>query len=124
MAQTPHLPHQVPIDAYGNGGFRFAGMSHRGSLISVPSGIWAWPVGSAADIDASALAPILAEAARIRLLLIGTGKTPWGLPEALRWRLRDHGTVVEVMSTGPAVRTYNIVLAEGRPVAAALIAVQ
>ncbi len=43
-ADAPHLPRPVPIDAYGNGGFRFGGMSHRGSLLCLPDGIWAWPV--------------------------------------------------------------------------------
>ena len=41
---APHLPRPAPIDAYGKGGFRFAGMSHRGSLLCLPDGIWAWPV--------------------------------------------------------------------------------
>ena len=43
-ADAPHLPRPAPIDAYGNGGFRFAGMSHRGSILCLPDGIWAWPV--------------------------------------------------------------------------------
>ena len=48
-ADAPHLPRPAPIEAYGNGGFRFAGMSHRGSLLCLPSGIWAWPVAQAAE---------------------------------------------------------------------------
>ena len=36
----------APIEAYGKGGFRFAGMSHRGSLLCLPDGIWAWPVAT------------------------------------------------------------------------------
>ena len=54
---------------------------------------------------------------------IGTGSAPWDMPPALRWRFRDRKLNVEVMTTRPAVRTYNIVFGEGRPVAAALIAV-
>jgi uncharacterized protein len=121
--ETPHLPHQAPIEAYGNGGFRFAGMSHRGSILSLPSGIRAWPVERAADIGEVALAAVFAEAARIEMFLMGAGRDPWALPEALRWAFRDHRIGVDVMSTGAAVRTYNIVLAEGRRVAAGLIAV-
>jgi uncharacterized protein len=121
--KTPHLPYQAPIEAYGNRGFRFAGMSHRGSILSLPSGIRAWPVEQAADIDEVALAAVFAEAAGIEMFLMGAGRDPWVLPEALRWAFRDHRIGVDVMSTGAAVRTYNIVLAEGRRVAAALIAV-
>ena len=123
LPRTPHLPRRAPIDAYGQGGFRFADMSHRGSLLCLPSGIWAWPVTAPADIDAAALAPLFAEAGDIELFLLGTGAAPWLVPEALRWQMRDHRLVVEAMPTGAAVRTYNIVLGENRRVAAGLIAV-
>jgi uncharacterized protein len=121
---TPHLPRRVPIDAYGKGGFRFADMSHRGSLLCLPSGIWAWPPAAPADIDVAALAPVFAEADAIDLFLLGTGAAPWVVPEALRWELRDRRVAVEAMPTGPAVRTYNILLGENRRVAAGLIAVE
>jgi len=121
--QAPHLPHRAIIDAYGNGGFRFAGMSHRGSLLILPSGIWAWAPAAPADVDAAALAPLFAEAGEVDLFLFGTGAAPWVVPEALRWELRDRHIAVEAMPTGPAVRTYNILLGENRRVAAGLIAV-
>jgi uncharacterized protein len=114
----------APIDAYGKGGFRFAGMSHRGSLLCLPSGIWAWPVETAAEIDAAALAPVFDAVADIALLILGTGREPWVMPEPLRARFRDAKVVVEVMTTGPAVRTYNILLAEKRRMAAGLIAAE
>ena len=120
---TPHLPQQAPIDAYGNGGFRFGGMSHRGSLLCLPSGIWAWPVTTPGDIVDSSFAPVFAEADAIELFLLGSGPELVPLPEALRWRFRDYRIGVEVMATGPAVRTYNILLGERRRVAAGLIAV-
>jgi uncharacterized protein len=119
----PHYTGSAAIESYGQGGFRFAGMSHRGSLLCLPSGIWAWPAASAAEIDEAALGRVLAEAAKIDVLLIGAGAAAWVMPEALRWRIRDHGIGVDVMATGPAVRTYNIMLGENRRVAAALIAV-
>jgi len=124
LAATPHLPRRAPIEAYGKGGFRFAGMSHRGSLLCLPSGIWAWPPAAPADIDAAALVPVFAEADAIDLFLLGTGAAPWVVPEALRWELRDRHVAVEAMPTGPAVRTYNILLGEDRRVAAGLIAVE
>ena len=58
-AELPHLPHPAPVDAYGNGGFRFAGMSHRGSLLCFPDGIWAWPINDVTEVDEAALAAAL-----------------------------------------------------------------
>src|SRR5713101_8366763 len=82
-AASPHLPNPAPIDAYGNGGFRFAGMSHRGSLMCLPNGIWASPVASAREIDETALAlalnPATAEA-MVDHFLIGTGRDFLSMP--------------------------------------------
>ena len=119
----PHLPLRVPVDGYGKGGFRFGGMSHRGSLLCLPSGLWAWPVKQAAEIDAAALAPLFAEAKEINLFLLGSGSDRWIVPDALQDRFRALRINVEVARTGSAVSTYNILLGEGRRVAAGLIAV-
>jgi uncharacterized protein len=122
-ADTPHLPQVATIDAYGNGGFRFAGMSHRGSLLCLPDGVWAWPPTRPEEIAEASFAKVLAQAGLIDSLLIGTGTALWPLPERLRGPLRAAGIGCDVMPTGPAVRTYNIMLGERRRVAAALIAV-
>jgi len=122
-SDAPHLPQLAPIDAYGKGGFVFAGMSHRGSLLCLPAGIWAWPVAAPAEIDETKLAPVFAAAPRIELFILGTGRDPWLVPPALRARFRELDITVEAMTTGPAVRTYNIVLGEQRRVGAGLIAV-
>lgn len=115
-------PGRHAIDAYGGGGFRFTDMAHRGSILALPSGVLAWDVASPHEFDEAAFAPVLAEAADIEVLLIGTGVNLVPLPEALRWRLRDSGMRLDVMQTGAAARTYNILLAENRRVAAALVA--
>jgi uncharacterized protein len=122
MADDPHLPQAAAIDAYGKGGFRFAGMSHRGSILCLPDGVWAWPVRAPSEISEANLSRVLA--ARIDLFMIGTGAQPWLMPEALRWRFRDARIGLEVTPTAPAVRTYNILFGEGRRVGAALIAVE
>jgi uncharacterized protein len=119
-----HFPGRAPLDAYGNGGFRFAEMSHRGSILCLPSGIWAWPVVAAAEIDAAALARVIAEAGEIELLLLGTGPALVPPGPAVRAALNEARLRVETMSTGAAARTYNVLLAEGRAVAAALVAVE
>lgn len=118
-----HYPQQVPIDAYGNGGFRFADMSHRGSLLCLPSGMYGWDVGSPGQLTLESLQPVLAAAPRIDVLLIGLGADIAGLPPGIREALRAESIIVEAIATGGAVRTYNVLLAEERAVAAALIAV-
>jgi uncharacterized protein len=122
-AANPHLPFAAPIEAYGKGGFRFADMSHRGSLLCLPDGIWASPVTQPGEIDEAALQPVIERSGTVRHLLIGTGVDMAAIAPALRRRLRDNNIVVETMATGSAIRTYNILLDEGRPVAALLIAV-
>jgi uncharacterized protein len=118
-----HLPRLVPIDGYGKGGFRFGGMSHRGSLLCLPSGIWAWDAAGPADITEASLARAFAEAEAIGLFLLGSGRESWIVPDALFDRFRALNINVEVARTGTAVSTYNILLGEGRRVAAGLIAV-
>jgi uncharacterized protein len=118
-----HLPHAAPIDAYGNGGFRFADMSHRGSLLCMPDGIWAWPVERPDQIDEQALALVLARTNDLDTLIIGTGREMAPFPQTLRQTLRTAGVVVDTMQTGPAIRVYNIMIGERRRVAAGLIAV-
>lgn len=127
MAQTRpsgFLPGRHAIDAYGEGGFKFGDMSHRGSILALPSGIHAWNATSAAEIDEKALELLFAEeAGAIEHVLIGTGLDLAPLRPALREKLRSSGIVAEPMATGAAARTYNILLGERRRVAAALIAV-
>ncbi len=118
-----HFPHLAPIDTYGNGGFRFAGMSHRGSLICVPSGIYAWQAPAPGAIDGQSLSLVLDEAEAIEILLIGTGREIMPLGRDLRAEIKEAGMSADAMSTGAAVRTLNVLLAEERAVAAALIAV-
>jgi len=117
------VPGRHPIDAYGNGGFRFAEMSHRGSILALPSGVYAWAVAVPGEIDALSLAPVFAEGAALDLLLLGTGADVALVPEFLRRRFREAGVGLDVMQTGAAARTYNVLLAENRKVGAALIAV-
>lgn len=118
-----HFPGRAPIDAYGNGGFRFADMSHRGSLLCLPSGIHGWDMAEGDPLDVEQFRQILDETADIEVLLVGTGRDIQPLPPELKAQLRQSGIVSDPMNTGAAVRTYNVMLAESRAVAAALIAV-
>ena len=120
---APHLPRSAPIDAYGKGGFAFAGMSHRGSLLCLPDAVWAWPVARPDEIDRYSLERVFAAANSIDTLIIGTGTDVWLPPPEFRAALRAVRVVLDAMQTGPAIRTYNIMMGERRRVAAALIAV-
>jgi uncharacterized protein len=122
-SDAPHLPRSAPIEAYGKGGFAFADMSHRGSLLCLPDAIWAWSVTRPDEIDETSLARVFAAANVIDTLIVGTGTDVWLAPPALRNALRRVGVVLDAMQTGPAIRTYNIMMGERRRVAAALIAV-
>jgi uncharacterized protein len=122
-SDAPHLPRSAPIEAYGKGGFAFAEMSHRGSLLCLPDAIWAWSVVRPEEIDKVSLERVFAAARSIDTLIIGTGSDVWLPPQALREALRAVSVVLDAMQTGPAIRTYNIMIGERRRVAAALIAV-
>ena len=123
MPDAPHLPAPVQIDAYGNSGFRFGGMSHRGSLLCLPDGIWAWPVTDVRDVTTLSLEMVFTQAADLHMFIIGAGRDPWRIPDQLRQRFQASGVSVDAMTTGAAVRTYNILLAENRRVGVGLIAV-
>ena len=122
--KVAHFPDQVPIDAYGNYGFRFSGMSHQGSMLALPSGMYDWVVDSADKLTEDDFEPILGHAMQIGFVIVGTGpKQVW--PDiALRHTFDERKIGLEIMDTGAAVRTYNVLLMEKRPVAAALIAVE
>ena len=119
----PRYPGRAPIEAYGNGGFRFAGMSHRGSLLCLGEAILGWSATTAEGLTLDDFAEVLAAPAGLELLLLGTGRDFLLPSEAVRAGLREAGIRVEPMDTGAACRTYNVLLAERRPVGAALIAV-
>jgi uncharacterized protein len=123
VIRKAHFPGRAPIDAYGDGGFRFADMSHRGSILCLPSGIHGWEPRDPAVLDKDDFERVFQQAEKIEILLVGTGKELKPLPRELRQAFRDLGISADPMSTGAAVRTYNVLLAEDRAVAAALVAV-
>ena len=123
VRREAHYPALAPIDSYGEGGFRFAGMSHRGDLLCLPSGIYGWQAPAATQLDEPGLAQVFAEAGAIEILLVGTGDDLVPLAPPLLLRMREIGIICESMATGAAIRTYNVLLAEGRAAAAVLIAV-
>ena len=125
LRSAGHYPGRAPFDAYGNVGFRFASMSHKGSLIALPSGVWAWDVTAPEGMTLAAFARIFREprGGDFQFLLLGTGEKQVFPHPDVRRAFLDAQIGLDVMTTGAACRTYNVLLAEGRPAGAALIAV-
>lgn len=124
MDEDRFLPERAPIASYGNGGFRFAGMSHQGSLLILANGMHAWRPTVFSDVTSADFASVLSAGPRPAFLLFGTGSLMHLPPPDLRKVFADAGIALETMATGAAVRTYNILLAEKRDVTAALLAVE
>jgi uncharacterized protein len=108
------------IQGYGPGRFRIAGRVHEGAVLIHPDRSLAWAPRDVHSLTEEDFAPLF-QPVPVSLLLLGCGAAVAPLPPGLRQSLRGRGIVVEVMDTGAAVRTYNVLLTEGREVAAALL---
>jgi uncharacterized protein len=119
---TPLIPagRQV-IESYGPKGFRVSGVAYTGAIFVFPDKVESWKASAIAEVTFNSLQPLLDRG--VEILLLGCGKSIARLPETLRQELRQRGIVVDVMDTGAACRTYNILLSEERRVAAALLPV-
>ena len=112
------------VASYRGGAFNISGTRHAGSIILLRDRVLPWGVADLAAIDASGLAEVVAGSGpAVELLLIGCGPRLVPVVPVLRQALKARGIAVEPMDTGAACRTFNVMLAEGRRVAAALIAV-
>ena len=121
MDVTPLIPadRQV-IDSYGAAGFHVSGVAYDGAVLVFPDGTEPWPVDAVDAITAASLAPVIARGG-VQILLLGCGRRMQPVAPAVRQALRQAGIVVDAMDTGAACRTYNVLLAEDRRVAAALL---
>ena len=121
MELTPLVPagRQV-IERYGESGFRVAGVIYRGSVLVFPDRTLLWAAVNAPDVTPESLAPVI-EHGGVQILLLGLGRGMHALPLTLRNALHAAGIVLEPMDTGAACRTYNVLVAEDRRAAAALL---
>ena len=108
------------IERYAASGFRVSGVIYHGPVLVFPDLTVAWEAVSASDVTSEMLAPVI-EHGRVEILLLGLGRSTSAVPAALRTALRTAGIALEAMDTGAACRTYNVLVAEDRRVAAALI---
>jgi uncharacterized protein len=121
MDLTPVVPagRQV-IERYGPSGFRVTGVIHTGAILVFPDRTVSWDVRIASDVAWERLAPVV-EHGGVRILLLGLGRVMSPVSTSLRSAMRAAGIALEPMDTGAACRTYNVLVGEDRPVAAALL---
>lgn len=110
------------IDSYHVGGFQVGGERIAGSVMVLPDALLTWSVTAFTEITAESLAPACDLSPPPDMLLIGCGAGMALLPAELRQALRARGLTVDLMGTGAACRTFNVLASENRRVAAALIA--
>ncbi len=122
MDITPFIPaDRQLIQAYGDGGFRISGIRHEGAVLVFPGRTLAWDVAAFSAVTADSLALVLEAEPKVEILLLGSGGRMLLPSPDLRRHFRAQGVVLEAMDTGAACRTYNVLLAEERRVAAALL---
>lgn len=118
-----HFPGRAAIDSYGNGGFRFADMSHQGSILCLPDSISRWSVATYDALSPQHFEDIV-QRNDIEIFLLGLGADFRPLNASIKALFQEKGMTIDAMSTGAAVRTYNVLLAESRAVGCGLIAVE
>lgn len=124
MEITPLIPEgRQVIESYGDGRFRVSGVPIEGSILILPTATFPWSAVDPSGFTLDSFSPLLAADPPVEILLVGCGKRLVPLAPALRAALRDRGIGADPMDTGAACRTYNVLMAEGRRVAAALLAV-
>ena len=121
MELTPLVPpgRQV-IERYAATGFRVSGVVYPGAILVFPDRTLAWTAASAGAVTLDSLSAVVARG-DVQILLLGLGRHMGPVAAGLRHGLRAAGITLEPMDTGAACRTYNVLVAEDRQVAAALI---
>lgn len=125
MDVTPLIPQgRQVIESYGGGSFTVAGERYRGSILVLPDWTVSWSLTAIEELSLESLEPVLAAEPPVEVLLIGCGAAMAFIEPDLRQAASARGVALEPMDTGAACRTYNVLMAEDRRVAAALIAVE
>jgi uncharacterized protein len=119
LTPVPTAGRQI-IERYASSGFRVSGVIYHGPVLVFPDSTVPWDAASASDVTFDALAPVI-EHGGVEILLLGLGRATSAVPGALRTALRAARIALEAMDTGAACRTYNVLAAEDRRVAAALV---
>ena len=125
MDITPLVPEgRQIIQGYSAGGFKVSGSNYQGPIIVLPTATKSWSAADKFDaLDEKDFEILAANADDLDVVLLGSGAKGEFFPPTLRAKLKGKGLIVETMDTGAACRTYNVLMAEGRRVAAALLPV-
>lgn len=124
MDVTPLIPSdRKVITGYGPGLIRVNDEAFSTPIIVWPDRVESWDVSAEAGLTADSFGFLAKDQSGLEVLLIGTGQIMTFMPPSLREQIRAMGPVPDIMDTGAACRTYNVLLAEGRPIAAALLPV-
>ena len=114
-------PQRQVIQSYGDGGFKISGLDHTGSVIVTALKTRSWNLGSIAEIDVKEFCAKVKCLGELNVLLLGTGSSILAPNAELRSKLQSLGISLEIMDTGAACRTFNVLVAEERRIAAVLI---
>ncbi len=117
MDVTPLIrPGAQVIQAYAGGIFRISGVVYESAVIVTPEGVVRWDIAGIEDLKHDSFQSIDCD-----ILLLGTGKAMKFLTPDMRKGFKDRGLSVDAMATDAACRTYNVLMAEGRRIAAAML---
>ena len=109
------------IQNYSSSGFKISGKSYATSLIIFPDKVVEWSPPKLSDLQPESFdADALGDLQECDVILLGTGERMSFPPAEFRKQAKENGLHIESMDTGAACRTYNVLMAEGRRVAAAL----
>lgn len=118
---TPDPSRIQLIRSYGPGRFVIGERDWRTPVLVTPAMTIEWTVSRVEDLSLASLAPLRVMRPPPELLVLGCGPRAIFVPPALRAELKQAGLALEVVDTGSACRIYNVLLAESRRVAAALV---
>jgi uncharacterized protein len=117
-------PQPPVIETYGAGGFRVSGQRIEGAILLLDNVARPWPAKTLTGLHAGDFADIIAAGlVAVEFVLLGTGAETAIAPRPVRDALKQAGLGLEMMNTPEACRLYNVLAADGRRVAAALLAV-
>ncbi len=115
------LASRIRVDGYGDEGFTVSGVRREGPVILRLDEAVAWRLADDFRLDESAAEPLLQGMEAPGIVLIGTGRLQFVAEPAFVNHFRTHGFEPDLMTTGAACRTWNVLAMEGRNVVAGLL---
>lgn len=113
---------QQIIQSYAGGKFKVSGKFYEGAIIVAPHQTTLWDgVSDFESLTLENFDGLINQANDIDVVLFGTGAKMKFFNLALKSQLSAKGLPIDVMDTGAACRTYNVLMAEGRRVVAVML---